>query len=55
MMISREMEEKITALYNEIQKQKANKVQIGTLEMKQKIQVGKYTWSLFIKVVTLKE
>ena len=59
MIITREMEEKITAsyneipkitaLYNEIQKQKANKVQIGTLEMKQKIQVGKYTWSLFIK------
>jgi len=59
MTITREMEEKITALYNEIpkitalyneiQKQKSNKVQIGTLEMKQKIQVGDYTWSLFIK------
>jgi len=50
MTISREMEEKITVLYEEIQRQKANKVQIGTLEMKQKIQVGDYyTWSLFMR------
>jgi len=41
--------EKITALYNEIPKQKSTKIQIGTLKIKQRIKVGDCTWSLFIK------
>jgi len=49
MTISRETEKIIIALYNEIQKQKFNKVKISILEMKQRIQVGDYTWSPFMK------